>query len=214
MKRLIPLLASGLMAIFSLLACSGESYAQEDAGAWPSRSIPPRHITMDIGRSIIVDLPRDAAEIFVANPKVANALVLSPRKLYLIAMDRGQTTVYALDHEGRRMLNTSWTSTPFMLRTVMPGAAITARLANGTIILIGTVDSAEDAQRAVDLAKAYLMPTPAVGLPGTSSSPAAPPAGNSTLSRSMARSHRISPESRPCPRSRRPCYRRIIRTTL
>jgi pilus assembly protein CpaC len=177
MKRLIPLLASGLMAIFSLLACSGESYAQEDAGAWPSRSIPPRHITMDIGRSIIVDLPRDAAEIFVANPKVANALVRSPRKLYLIAMDRGQTTVYALDHEGRRIAEYELDINAFqidivglqkMLRTVMPGAAITARLANGTIILIGTVDSAEDAQRAVDLAKAYLMPTPAVGLPGAS----------------------------------------------
>ena len=130
---------------------------------------------MDIGRSIIVDLPRDAAEIFVANPKVANALVRSPRKLYLIAMDRGQTTVYALDHEGRRIAEYELDINAFqidmvglqkMLRTVMPGAAITARLANGTIILIGTVDSAEDAQRAVDLAKAYLMPTPAVGLPG------------------------------------------------
>ena len=51
----------------------------------------------------IIDLPQDAAEIFVADPTVANAVVRSPRKLYVIGMDAGQTSVFALDQQGRKI---------------------------------------------------------------------------------------------------------------
>ena len=60
-----------------------------------------RRINMGVGKSMIIDLPRDASEIFVADPKVANAVVRSARRLYLIAMQSGQTSLYALDKEGR-----------------------------------------------------------------------------------------------------------------
>ena len=53
--------------------------------------------------SRIIELPQDAAEIFVANPKVANAVVRSPRKLYIVGMDTGQTSVVALDQQGRQI---------------------------------------------------------------------------------------------------------------
>ncbi|MCI0468336.1 MAG: type II and III secretion system protein family protein [Beijerinckiaceae bacterium] len=175
MKRLLSTLALGLMAILSALVFSHACRAQEHAGSWISSAIMPRHITMDIGRSIIVDLPQDAAEIFVANPKVANALVRSPRKLYLIAVDRGQTTVYALDHDGRRIASYELDIAAFqidiaglqkMLRAVLPGAAIIARQANGTIILTGTVDSAEEAQQAFDVARAFRTPALATSSSG------------------------------------------------
>ncbi|MBV9703419.1 MAG: pilus assembly protein N-terminal domain-containing protein, partial [Methylobacteriaceae bacterium] len=51
-----------------------------------------RSLNMGVGKSVIIDLPQDAGEIFVGNPKVANAIVRSPRKLYVLAVDNGQTT--------------------------------------------------------------------------------------------------------------------------
>ncbi len=49
-----------------------------------------RSISMGVGKSVIVDLPEDASEIFVGDPKVANAIVRSARKLYVIGLDNGQ----------------------------------------------------------------------------------------------------------------------------
>src|SRR5690606_34259555 len=40
-----------------------------------SNSSPSQRLSMGVGKSVIVDLPRDAAEIFVGNPDVANAIV-------------------------------------------------------------------------------------------------------------------------------------------
>ncbi|MGL4243499.1 MAG: pilus assembly protein N-terminal domain-containing protein, partial [Beijerinckiaceae bacterium] len=62
-----------------------------------------RNIEMGVGRSIVVDLPRDAKEVFVANPAVANAVVRSARKLFVIGVANGSTTIMALDAEGRQI---------------------------------------------------------------------------------------------------------------
>ena len=39
-----------------------------------------RSIQMGVGKSVVLDLPRDAAEIVVGNPAIANAVVRTPRK--------------------------------------------------------------------------------------------------------------------------------------
>ena len=130
---------------------------------------------MGVGKSVIIDLPQDAAEIFVANPKVANAVVRSPRKLYVIGMDAGQTSVFALDQQGRQIaalelsIGRDVGELQQILRAAMPAAAITARTVNDTIILTGAVDSIEDAQRACDIAKGFAQRVSAggpLGAPG------------------------------------------------
>ncbi|WP_204280151.1 pilus assembly protein N-terminal domain-containing protein, partial [Raoultella ornithinolytica] len=49
----------------------------------PMESATSRKIDLTLGRSVIVDLPRDAKEVFVANPKIANAVVRSTRKVFV-----------------------------------------------------------------------------------------------------------------------------------
>jgi pilus assembly protein CpaC len=145
MKRLIPVLAGGLLAIFSALLCPASVYAEEMADPWPSGAATPRRISMGVGKSIIVDLPQDAAEIFVANPKIANAVVRSPRKLYLIGIDAGQTSVFALDPQGRKIaafelsIGRDIGELQQILRAAMPSAAIMARTVNDTIMLTGSI---------------------------------------------------------------------------
>src|ERR1700751_4595681 len=65
----------------------------------------PERINLGIGKSIVVDLPRDAKEVFVANPKVANAVVRSSRKVFLIAMSDGATSVFIMDAQGGQIAN-------------------------------------------------------------------------------------------------------------
>jgi pilus assembly protein CpaC len=174
MKRVFPILAAGIMASLIVMAGIGAVHAQEKAEARFNGAVAPRRISMGVGMSRIIELSEDAAEIFVANPKVANAVVRSPRKLYVIGMDAGQTSVVALDQQGRQIADLELSidapkidapgidirGLRQMLHTVMPTAAITPRPVKDTIILTGDVDSNEDAQRAVDIAKAFLQLTP------------------------------------------------------
>ncbi len=182
MKRLIPILAWGLIAIFSGVAGVRAAHAQEQGEIASCRGPSPHQISLGAGQSVVCDLPQDAAEIFVADPSIANALVRSPHKLYLIGVKGGQTTVFALDHMGRKIASYELSiNTPSvfvidigglqrMLRTVMPGAAIKARLANNQyIILTGTVDSPEEAKQALDIAKAFRSPAAVPGSQSTTS---------------------------------------------
>lgn len=131
-----------------------------------------RRINIGVGKSVIIDLPRDAAEIFVADPKVANAIVRSSRKLYVIAMGNGQTSIFAMDKQGRQIaaiditIGRDITELGRIIRTALPNSDIVPRTINDTIILTGTADSAGEAQMAVDIAKGFVAKSSIGGAAG------------------------------------------------
>ena len=146
----------------------------------PMLAVPPgartQRFTMPVGKSIIVDLPSDASEVFVGRPEVANAVVRSPRRLYLMALAKGPTTIFALDKDGRQIVTLESNvigrdigELSGILKTVMPDNDIRVQAVDDTIILTGTVASAIDAQRAYDIASAFSGYT-AVGTGGGASS--------------------------------------------
>jgi pilus assembly protein CpaC len=121
-----------------------------------------RSIEMGVGRSIIVDLPRDAKEVFVGNPAVANAVVRSSRKLFVIGVATGATTIIALDGDGNQIaaLEMQIGREPGLLqktmKTALPQADIRAVSIGDSIVLTGTVDTVLEAQKAVDIAKGFV----------------------------------------------------------
>ena len=152
----------GFLAGLGVVMPPAQSFSQmqpqiesPDAGA-------ARRISMGIGKSVIIDLPQDAAEIFVGNPKVANAVVRSARKLYIIGIADGQTTVFALDSQGRQIaaleisIGRDVGELQQILNAALPDLQIVTRTINDTIILNGTVDSPEEAQRATDIAEGFV----------------------------------------------------------
>ena len=139
-------------------------------------SAPTQKLTMAVGKSIIVDLPADASEVFVGKPEVANAVVRSARRLYVMAMGKGPTTIFALDKDGHQVatleINVNGRDVGELagiLKTVMPDNDIRVQAVDDSIILTGTVASAVDAQRALDIATAFTGYT-AVGAGGGASS--------------------------------------------
>jgi pilus assembly protein CpaC len=121
-----------------------------------------RSVDLSIGRSIIVELPRDAKEVFVANPKIANAVVRSTRKVFLIGMENGATSVFVMDGDGRQIaaleviVGRDLNALRQTLRTALPGARIEVKPAGDSILLTGLVASAAEAQQAVDIAGAFV----------------------------------------------------------
>ncbi len=108
-----------------------------------------------------------ASEIFVANPKVANAVVRSSRKLYVIA------TGWRTDNHLRDGQGGPPDSVPSKSRSAATSASLTAssrppsqlakvdaRTVNDTIILTGSVASAGDAQKVMDIATGFVGARP------------------------------------------------------
>src|SRR3977135_1005379 len=60
-----------------------------------------RFVQLGIGKSVVIDLPRDIKDVLVAEPKFANAVVRSTRRAYLIGVAVGQTDISLL-HADRK----------------------------------------------------------------------------------------------------------------
>ncbi len=128
-----------------------------------------QRISMGVGKSTIIDLPEDAAEIFVANPAVANAIVRTARKIYLIGTGTGQTTLFALDKQGREIASYEISigrdvgELTQILSVALPGTRIVVRTVGDSLILTGEVNNAEEAQRAADMAEGFVKQVNASG---------------------------------------------------
>ena len=121
-----------------------------------------RKLDLSIGRSLIVELPRDAKEVFVANPKVANAVVRTARKLFVIGIADGATSMFVMDGEGRQItaleinVGRDLNVLRQTLRTALPNSQIEIKPAGDSILLVGTVPNASEATQAVDIANAFV----------------------------------------------------------
>jgi pilus assembly protein CpaC len=121
-----------------------------------------RRISMGAGKSMIVDLPKDVAEIVVGNPKIVDAVVRTPRRIYVLGAEAGQSTILGLDAQGREIARLEISigrdvgQLNELLRAALPASPIVAQTVNDTIILTGNANSAGEAQRAVDIAKGFV----------------------------------------------------------
>jgi pilus assembly protein CpaC len=121
-----------------------------------------RRIDLSVGKSIIIDLPKDAGEVFVADPKVANAVVRTARKIFIIGAGAGTTSVFVMDKSGAQIaaldigvakeLARELNILREVLKKAMPAAEIRVTSVGDNFVLSGTVDSSLEVQTAVDIA--------------------------------------------------------------
>src|SRR5881227_2450838 len=62
-----------------------------------------RFVQLGVGKSVVIDLPRDIKDVLVADPKIANAVVRTARRIYIIGAAVGQTNVYVFDADGAQI---------------------------------------------------------------------------------------------------------------
>lgn len=138
-----------------------------------------RRIDLAVGKSLVVDLPRDAGEVFVADPKVANAVVRTPRKIFIIGTGAGSTSVFVLDKSGAQIasldigvakeLTRELNVLREVLKKALPKADIKVASVGDSFVLSGTVDSTLEVQTAIDIANNLVGQTPGA-IPGSTSS--------------------------------------------
>jgi pilus assembly protein CpaC len=115
-------------------------------------------VTLGVGKSIPIELPRDARDVIVANPAIANAVVRSARRVFLIGVAVGQTNVFFIDAEGRQIaaydieVGRDLGGLRQTLRSVLPNANIEVRSVNDSVVVSGSVATPLEAQQAMDVA--------------------------------------------------------------
>src|SRR5213595_1992276 len=125
-------------------------------GAINSGSVKTRFLSLGTGKSVIIDLPREAKDVLVANPKVANAVIRSAQRAYIIGGDVGQTNVVFFDGDGLQIasydtaVKRDLNGVRAALRQSLPGIQIEG-VGEG-VLLTGTVASRVEAQQAGDVA--------------------------------------------------------------
>ena len=115
-------------------------------------------VPLGIGKSVVIDLPRDAKDVLVADPKIANAVIRSARRAYIIGATVGQTNVFFFDAEGRQIAGLDIAVTRDLnglraaLKQALPGRDIQAEGLGGGVVLTGNVASPLESQTAFDIA--------------------------------------------------------------
>ena len=117
-----------------------------------------RFLSLGIGKSVIIDLPRDVKDVLVADPKIANAVVHSSQRAYIIGAAVGQTNVVFFDADGQQIaaydiaITRDLNGVRAALRAMAPSGNVQIEGVGDGVVLTGTVSSPVEAQQAGDLA--------------------------------------------------------------
>jgi pilus assembly protein CpaC len=117
-----------------------------------------RFIPLGVGKSVVVDLPRNIKDVLVADPTIANAVVRSARRAYIIGAKVGQTNVYFFDADGHQIGGLDIAVTRDLnglraaLKRALPYADIHVEGLGDGLVLSGSVTNPMDTQTAFDIA--------------------------------------------------------------
>jgi pilus assembly protein CpaC len=117
-----------------------------------------RFLSLGIGKSIVIDLPRDIKDVLVADPKIANAVVRSAQRAYIIGAAVGQTNIVFFDSTGQQIaaydiaVKRDLNGIRAAMRQILPNADIQIEGVNDGVMLSGSVSNPIEVQQAGDLA--------------------------------------------------------------
>ena len=122
---------------------------------------PARNITLMEGRGELLQFQRDVQKVALAEPKIADAVVLSPREVMVNAKTPGHTTllIWETGAEPARYEievakdNSEWDTFRKLIEANADGGAVTVTGSGDTIVLAGSVKSADDSKRLAGLAQ-------------------------------------------------------------
>ena len=120
-----------------------------------------QHLTLGLNKAAIVELDSDAKDVLVSSPEIADAVIKTPRRIFLLGTKTGQTNAFFFDDHGHQVLSLDIrvekdvADLATMIRTNLPNSAIKVAALNDNVVLTGRVASATESTRAADLAASF-----------------------------------------------------------
>ena len=148
---LVRALSLSAAAALTLSLTQTPVLADEDVAAAPpvvsGGTSKVRFLSLGIGKSVVIDLPRDIKDVLVADPKIANAVVRSAQRAYIIGAAVGQTNIVFFDAAGQQIaaydiaVKRDLNGVRATLRQSLPSAGIQIEGVGDGVVLTGSVAS-------------------------------------------------------------------------
>ena len=147
------------MALMSILPAPAADNPQKGGVKVAASESTSRFIPLGIGKSVAIDLPSDIKDVLVADPKVANAVVRTSRRVYMIGVTVGQTNIFFFDAEGKQIAGFDIAVTRDLngvraaLKQSLPDSDIHIEgVGADGVMLSGTAANAAESQQAFEMA--------------------------------------------------------------
>jgi pilus assembly protein CpaC len=143
--------------VVTTLPPAGDIFAA-DKNTMASAQTGARFMPLGIGKSVVIDLPRDIKDVLVADPKIANAVVRSAQRAYIIGAAVGQTNIFFFDNDGQQIaaydiaVTRDLNGVRAALKQSFPNSEIQIEGVGDGVMLTGVVSSPLDAQQAHEIA--------------------------------------------------------------
>ena len=156
------ILAAGLAGSASVILGAGSAHANGIIRLKDDGASRVQQVQLGLNKSIVVDMPRDAHDLLVASPQVADAIIRTKRRIYIFGKSVGETNIFVFDRSGNPIVSMNLdverdiAGLTEQLKRFIPGSDIKVELINDNIILTGSVQTPQDAARAAALAQAFV----------------------------------------------------------
>src|SRR6266851_4041730 len=146
------------MRTFLLPALTPVAASDAEAPVASIGQMKVRFLALGIGKSVVIDFPHDVKDVLVADPKIANAVVRSSQRAYIIGSAVGQTNVVFFDSAGQQIaaydiaVKRDLNGVRAALKQTLPNAGIQIEGVGDGVMLTGSVSSPIEAQQAGELA--------------------------------------------------------------
>ena len=120
-----------------------------------------RFLALGIGKSVVIDLPRDIKDVLVADPKIANAVVRSAQRAYIIGAAVGQTNIVFFNSAGQQIaaydiaVKRDLNGLRAALKSTLPNADIQIEGVGDGVMLTGTAATRSRPSRPASLPRAW-----------------------------------------------------------
>lgn len=127
-----------------------------------AQSTATRSVTLPFGKSTVIDLPRDAADIYVSDPVKVQAITHTSRRVLLIGAEPGQTNAFFYDENGGEILSLDirverdTAGLDALISQHAPAATVEVQPVNNNLLLTGTAANATTVRRIQSLAEMWL----------------------------------------------------------
>lgn len=130
-----------------------------DAGGEGPKS---ENLILPFNKGALIELPSDARDVMVSNPMIVEAVVRSPRRVYIFSRQVGQANVFILDGAGKTILNLEVQveqdvdNLQEMINKFLPNSRVKVEAINNNVVLSGFASSPAAADQARDLAARFI----------------------------------------------------------
>jgi len=121
-----------------------------------------RSVVLGLNKAAVVELPVSARDVLVSDPAIVDAVVRTPKRIYLIGLKVGQTNAFFFNKSGKQIVNLEirverdLAGLRTSLHQYFPEARIDVQAMNDHVVLSGSVANAAEANKAKDLAARYV----------------------------------------------------------